>query len=397
LQEQVVVEAYNYEPGSNLSYRSATRYYSFLGENAGRQRGTRWFYDKSRRVVVGYWSDDSAGPLYRRLRGYVTPDGFVPAGQARAAKEMATFPGRLTDLAYGWGELRTVLAFPYAVYRVTDFDDPHVIRIAEATPGNPFRGATATRRAASPGEVGLTGAIVVATDTEVQGFTREGRPLFTLERKKSKRREYNGVSVSVTRKMDRVYVWEQPRPEPGKPEIVPTFITEIRLANPNAPRREFRLPRIKSEVTPPDRSAALTGLLFPPVVTGGFLAYTAIGSALGHASATRTWSDVGEEKAMFILLFLLSLLAGIVSAASAWLIGRRCAFPIKGRWAWAVGAFLLGPFGVLTLVSLRDWPARERCPGCGKPRVVTNQHCEHCGAGFPAPAHDGTEIFEPVT
>ena len=39
--------------------------------------------------------------------------------------------------------------------------------------------------------------------------------------------------------------------------------------------------------------------------------------------------------------------------------------------------------------------ARERCPHCGRMRVAMRESCEHCGKGWPSPAADGTEIFEP--
>jgi predicted amidophosphoribosyltransferase len=56
----------------------------------------------------------------------------------------------------------------------------------------------------------------------------------------------------------------------------------------------------------------------------------------------------------------------------------------------------LGLLGVFLFLSLVERPARDRCPSCGKPRVVNRNRCEHCGAEFTPPAADGTEIFEPT-
>ena len=73
---------------------------------------------------------------------------------------------------------------------------------------------------------------------------------------------------------------------------------------------------------------------------------------------------------------------------------RRYAFS-RSRTAWWIGlTVLLGPFAVLTLFSLEEWPAREACPHCRKKRVVTRAECEHCGERWLANAADGTEIFE---
>ena len=61
---------------------------------------------------------------------------------------------------------------------------------------------------------------------------------------------------------------------------------------------------------------------------------------------------------------------------------------------WTIAGLLLGPAGTLMLIALRDWPAREPCPACGKKRVVDRELCEHCGAPFPPPTPDGTQVFD---
>jgi hypothetical protein len=55
---------------------------------------------------------------------------------------------------------------------------------------------------------------------------------------------------------------------------------------------------------------------------------------------------------------------------------------------------LYGPAGVLLMVTLPDWPAQIACPACRRRRVVTREHCEHCGASHALPTLDGTEVFE---
>ena len=52
--------------------------------------------------------------------------------------------------------------------------------------------------------------------------------------------------------------------------------------------------------------------------------------------------------------------------------------------------------GFLLMLALLEWPVREQCPACGRMRVVTHEHCEHCSKPFALPLHDGTEVFEPV-
>ena len=70
--------------------------------------------------------------------------------------------------------------------------------------------------------------------------------------------------------------------------------------------------------------------------------------------------------------------------------------PLARRVGWSLFLLLAGPTGLLVLWGVEDWPAREPCPHCGKPRVVNRAACEHCGQPFNPPPRDGTEIFETV-
>jgi len=45
---------------------------------------------------------------------------------------------------------------------------------------------------------------------------------------------------------------------------------------------------------------------------------------------------------------------------------------------------------------VQEWPARVVCPQCKKRRTVDRENCEHCGAPFPPPEKNGTEIFVPL-
>jgi hypothetical protein len=93
----------------------------------------------------------------------------------------------------------------------------------------------------------------------------------------------------------------------------------------------------------------------------------------------------------------LMLLTAGVSALVCFLLTRRYAFSRLHCLGWALCGLLWGPVGLLLLLALQDWPARIACPKCGKPRVVTRDTCEHCGAPHTVPAPDGTEIFEPTS
>jgi hypothetical protein len=73
---------------------------------------------------------------------------------------------------------------------------------------------------------------------------------------------------------------------------------------------------------------------------------------------------------------------------------RRYVLDRRATILWIIAALLLGVPGVPAFLSLRQLPARTICPSCGKPRIVTRENCEHCGAPVGRPATEGIEVFE---
>jgi len=129
------------------------------------------------------------------------------------------------------------------------------------------------------------------------------------------------------------------------------------------------------------------------------VAWAALLSALGDIQGAVMLAEMRHELAtgsppFLVASFLALAVSVVVCTLLALWISRRYAFPRRARNWWAVLSFLGGPVALLLLAALRDWPAREACPACGQKRIVDREECEHCGAPFPAPATDGTEIFE---
>jgi hypothetical protein len=83
-----------------------------------------------------------------------------------------------------------------------------------------------------------------------------------------------------------------------------------------------------------------------------------------------------------------------VAAVVCYLLARRHAFSRGRSIGWSLCGLVWGLTGLLLMLAVQEWPARVTCPKCRKPRVVTRDTCEHCGAPHAAPAADGTEIFE---
>jgi hypothetical protein len=97
------------------------------------------------------------------------------------------------------------------------------------------------------------------------------------------------------------------------------------------------------------------------------------------------------------VLLWFSLAAALVCIPIGWWLGRRYQFSLKAHLAWAVFYLLWGIPGLLTLLCVQEWPAREACPNCKKLRVVDREKCPHCGADFAPPEKNGTEVFESLT
>jgi hypothetical protein len=77
-------------------------------------------------------------------------------------------------------------------------------------------------------------------------------------------------------------------------------------------------------------------------------------------------------------------------------LGWRYRFSFAAQAGWAVFHVLFGVPGLLAFLSVQEWPAREACPNCKKPRVVDRAQCEHCEADFAPPEKTGTEVFAPL-
>jgi hypothetical protein len=86
----------------------------------------------------------------------------------------------------------------------------------------------------------------------------------------------------------------------------------------------------------------------------------------------------------------------VISAAIGWTLTRRYNYSIAARIGWTLFIFVLGIAGLLTLLCVQEWPAREACPHCKKLRAVDRETCEHCQAPFAPPDKNGTEIFAPL-
>jgi hypothetical protein len=143
-------------------------------------------------------------------------------------------------------------------------------------------------------------------------------------------------------------------------------------------------------VAEPAQGQALYGLATP---TAGVVLYS---GAYQYCVAPEGGWMAGKEGGVARVFVALMLLSAAVCALIGFLLARRYSFFRARSVGWSLCGLLWGPAGLLLMLALQEWPARIACHACRKPRVVTRDTCEHCGAAHTSPAPDGTEIFEPT-
>jgi hypothetical protein len=148
--------------------------------------------------------------------------------------------------------------------------------------------------------------------------------------------------------------------------------THIQWQNPDGSARTMMDLPILPGVRPAKAGDSLAVLLVPP------------------AFPSYSWDNV--DAVWQLLRFGPAILC---VAVGLWL-GRRNGFSRKAQAGWAVFHLLLGLPGLMAFLAVQEWTVRETCVNCKKRRAVDREHCEHCGAGFPAAEKTGTEIFEPL-
>ncbi len=316
-------------------------------------------FDGSRRII------DLFDPSTNLLIGTVGPSGFAPAG----AGPIDRFPSELLNSATQRGT-RT-LAFASGVYWM-ELDQRRVRSIFSADDKDPVVCAHELAPAADP-------QVVIATRSRLHLLRPSGEILFSIPLQQDISKY--GLEFATLPDNHHLVV----RGEAISPEFQDAFpprFWEYAL--------DGKLVRYTEPPIQPDdggvtiaRTAAF-GLVHPVAALPLFPRWM---SDLIFSLDTR------HHPRLFYGLLVVSAL---LSAAMTILLARRCGFGARKAAAWSLASLLLGPAGIVVMLGLNPWPARERCAACGRLRMGGRRECSHCIAPFPAPAQDGREIFEPA-
>ncbi len=341
-----------------------------------------WYFVRRVGLIAAYENRSA------RLLGWMGPDGFR-LGDSLPSRR---FEGPLrptSEFAY----IQPVLAFPSAVYRV-DLHQRGIRRVFTPSIGEIVLGAvtsgdsTAAMSAYGP----RANFDVIATTRNVYVQAADGTGGFSAARD-SDTVVYGTVTVSraLLALGTPTFFWYAASDRPfinGEQGTAAGHVTEFGEGN-----------RIVAQVPIPRDTVptATDKLSARDVFTASTISVTwrAALQAYLRLSGRRTVSPRNWQRSE-VVNWIVSTIASLVAAALAILLARLFAFERDRRLLWTALGFVLGPLGVLLMLSLIDWPVRETCPGCARKRVVTRARCEHCDAPFLPPALDGTEIFEPA-
>jgi hypothetical protein len=407
LQEVVVPWARGGAPETR-SYRNKNR---FLVEytNPSRPGGEKWWYVPDRGRLLGY--DQRSN----RFIGSFGPDGFARPDEQPGGR----FHGGLAHLSrLYFSRAAPYLAFPGGVYTV----DFRALKVR--TLFAPADGETVLWASRWEDEARQLSVAFVGTDRSVHVVDESGARLLSAARAYERER-YRVTRVGLLEGPRRYWVWYEPAwyLGPETLETMPAHLVVYDDAGRELPSGQEVAPRpggvrgVTPHVPLVEPSPALA--LFGPVTSPAEAAILAgamrhVESEVRRNGGTETplllqfllvttqffvpgvrW-DPGAHPGLVSGYAALMLLSAGACALACWLLARRHAFSRARRVGWSLCGLLWGPAGLLLLLAVQEWPARVVCPGCRRPRVVTRDACEHCGAAHASPAPDGTEIFEEV-
>jgi hypothetical protein len=328
------------------SYRQAARYFQPWRFD----HGALWYW-RANGQIVGY--DFATRRVSARIRPPGADERFLRPQEAGARQR--------------WSQPLT-LASSNAVYRI----DP-ARRSAESLFTMPAGETILAASEAIHGE--LAHLVVVASQRQIRMLTADGTVVWELPSNAEQHGDHR-IHVYALDAPGRYCVWIVPthRVDPTTAEPMPT--QAIWLSGAEGVEQRVELPPLERHPTVYSRRDQVVMALVPPVVMIPMTASMPTGSVDGGVAS--------------------GLVVAVLCVLVGWGIGHRHGLLPRQQAGWAVFHLLFGLPGLLVSLAVQEWPTREPCPGCQRPRAVDRSDCPTCGAAFASPQRDGTEIFEPI-
>lgn len=320
---------------------------------------TIWYYFADAGRLVAY------DTRTRRPVGSMGPDGFAP--------NLTGNGDRFQDL-----NMRTFRTGT-ALFDV-DIARRSVREIFRAAPDDRIFGVGDSVQESS-GHPERTGYRVVMTSRSIHLLSSHGERLWTAPYDAP----YPGqtaFSLCLPEVVGQYVLWASPAGQTNAAAgwSLPTHVTWFQGEQPG---KRVTLPPLERWQTTPGVEETVLLVSTPPALLAALAAYLPY---------LPPWTS-----AELVRILLMSLGFSLVLCVPvAWWISRRYQLSPGARLAWLLFVAFGGLAGLLALICVEEWPAREPCPNCRQPRVVDKTQCPHCQAAFAPPAKKGTEVFEPL-
>ena len=339
-----------------------------------RQADVSWYFDRIHNRLMGY-SRRTRYPI-----GYIGSNGFHTDAQQVKPFDETLRPSQTYEESQ-------MLRFPHSVYKF-DAASRNVRRVF--TSSQRITGASLLS-AYDPNFQPRKRCIAIWTnDNVLHLLPLQGKELWTRHLEIN-HENYTQLSIAQTSAADRFWIWIKPYNEKRVAQPPTLIAVNARGETLN----QQTLPLFPANEGAGRWQDSILFVAVPPILVA---IYTAFGlrsdQSLVQILAGMTSGSSSEVLRATLIILILNFIVSALCAFFAWRRANRYAFKSSTRLWWTIGVLALGPLGYLLMRSLLDWPALEKCPSCGKLRVVDRELCEHCSSPFAPPLLDGTEIIE---
>ncbi|MCA9170373.1 MAG: hypothetical protein KDB23_21995, partial [Planctomycetales bacterium] len=134
------------------------------------------------------------------------------------------------------------------------------------------------------------------------------------------------------------------------------------------------------------------GLMPPVVLEAADLYQMGLAIANGQRPVPLSLVNTGSQAKLTIMAVMLTSVA--VAIGITLLLGRRYGLSNRKLAVWVLATCGLGLAGPLALLAIYPAVIIDSCPSCRRPRVVTSNRCDECGADWLAPTQSGIELVD---
>ncbi|HEX3358847.1 MAG TPA: hypothetical protein VHS31_17855, partial [Tepidisphaeraceae bacterium] len=315
-------------------------------------------FDRQKRII------DLYDPVTHALEGTIGPAGFARAQVPNPA--FADLPAN----PFSQGGTRT-LAFPSIVYWM-ELQQRQIKPIFTATADDPVISASELPPQNDP-------TVIVATHKQLYLIRPNGEVILSIPLPGDPGKDYFQPAILPANHHLLLYVGSTP--------------TYAGTADARNEYLEFAMDGQLLRRTPMPQPPSLNNAKKPETALFGAVYPVALSAIIPNWVIDNIFDLRTEEyrKLFHGFLFGSAAICGIITI----LLGMRMGFGLARIVGWTSANILLGPSGVIAMLGLNEWPARERCPACNGKRFLARRECPRCAVVPPPPKMDGREIFEP--